>query len=106
LGCSLIDLRVQKTETYSGIEGITTQEPAIQQSMGLIRRSKPGASWKHLIRRFIAARRLLLQAARTVLGGGDPPGIGTSYYAIRAVERVLPDGLDRVMGSAWRDWRR
>ena len=27
---------VQKTETYSGIEGITTQEPAIQQSMGLI----------------------------------------------------------------------
>jgi phthalate 4,5-dioxygenase len=42
----------------------------------------------------VAARRLLLQAAQTVRKGGDPPGIDTSYYAIRAVERVLPDGVD------------
>jgi hypothetical protein len=42
----------------------------------------------------IAARRLLLQAAKTVIEGGDPPGIDTSYYSIRAVERVLPDGVD------------
>jgi hypothetical protein len=26
--------------------------------------------------------------------GDDPPGINTSYYSIRAVERVLPDGVD------------
>jgi hypothetical protein len=26
--------------------------------------------------------------------GGDPPGIDNSYYSIRAVERVLPDGVD------------
>jgi hypothetical protein len=42
----------------------------------------------------IATRRILLQAAKTVLEGGDPPGIDTSYYSIRAVERVLPDGVD------------
>ena len=42
----------------------------------------------------IAARRLLLQAAKAVREGGDPPGIDTSYYSIRAVERVLPDGVD------------
>jgi hypothetical protein len=29
-----------------------------------------------------------------VIEGGDPPGIDTSYYSIRAVERVLPDGVD------------
>jgi len=29
-----------------------------------------------------------------VLEGGDPPGVDTSYYSIRAVERVLPDGVD------------
>src|ERR1044071_3645921 len=32
----LIDRRVQKTETYTGIEGITTQDHAIQESMGPI----------------------------------------------------------------------
>jgi phthalate 4,5-dioxygenase len=42
----------------------------------------------------VAARRLLLQAAKTVRAGGDPPGIDTSYYSIRAIERVLPDGID------------
>jgi hypothetical protein len=42
----------------------------------------------------VAARRLLIEAAKTVGDGGDPPGIGASYYSIRAVERVLPDGVD------------
>jgi hypothetical protein len=36
------------------------------------------------------ARRLLLQAAKVVREGGDPPGVDTSYYSIHAVERVLP----------------
>ncbi|MCI0782422.1 MAG: Rieske 2Fe-2S domain-containing protein [Chloroflexi bacterium] len=38
----------------------------------------------------VAARRLLLQAARTVADGGDPPGLGTSYYRVRAIEQVVP----------------
>ena len=42
----------------------------------------------------VAARLLLLHAAKTVRDGGDPPGIDTSYYSIRAVERVLPEGID------------
>jgi hypothetical protein len=42
----------------------------------------------------VAARRLLLQAAKTVLEGGDLPGVDTSYYSIRAVERVLPEGVN------------
>ena len=38
----------------------------------------------------VVARRLLLQAAKVVREGGDPPGVDTSYYSIHAVERVLP----------------
>ena len=36
------------------------------------------------------ARRLLLEAARTVADGGDPPGTGSSYYGARAVDRIIP----------------
>ena len=43
------------------------------------------------------ARRLLLQAARTVADGGDPPGLGESYYRARAIERTLPSDVK------WRD---
>jgi hypothetical protein len=38
-----------------------------------------------------------LQAASTVADGGDPPGTGDSYYGVRALERVLPQGVQ------WRD---
>ena len=38
----------------------------------------------------IAARRLLLEATRQVAEGQDPPATGTSYYQVRAVERILP----------------
>jgi len=89
----LIDRQVQKTETYTGIEGITTQDHAIQESMGPIvdrSRERLGSTDKAIV----AARRLLRQAAQTVREGGDPPGIDTSYYSIRAVERVLPEGAD------------
>jgi hypothetical protein len=43
------------------------------------------------------ARRLLLQAVKTVQEGGDPLGADTSYYQARAIEQVLPKGV------AWRD---
>ena len=39
----------------------------------------------------VAARRLLLQAARTVDDGGDPPGLGTSCYRVRSIEQVVPN---------------
>jgi phthalate 4,5-dioxygenase len=89
----LIDRQVQKTETYTGIEGITTQDHAIQESMGpIVDRSRERLGSTD--RAIVAARRLLIEAAKTVREGGDPPGRGASYYSIRAVERVLPDGVD------------
>jgi phthalate 4,5-dioxygenase len=91
-----IDREVQRTETYSGIEGVNTQDRAVQESMGpIVDRSREylGPADKAII----AMRRLLLQAVNTVQAGGDPPAVGTDYYTLRAVERIVPD--DRP----WRD---
>jgi hypothetical protein len=45
----------------------------------------------------VAARRMLLEASRTVADGGDPPGMGTSYYRVRAIEDIVAKGVQ------WRD---
>jgi phenylpropionate dioxygenase-like ring-hydroxylating dioxygenase large terminal subunit len=91
-----IDRSVQKTDTYSGIEGVNTQDRAVQESMGpVVDRSQEylGPADKAII----AMRRLLLAAVKTVQNGGDPPATDDSYHHIRAVERMLPDGAE------WRD---
>jgi hypothetical protein len=42
----------------------------------------------------ITMRRLLLQAIKTVEEGGAPPAADASYYQLRAVERIVRDGVD------------
>ena len=91
-----IDRALQRTETFSGIEGINTQDRAVQESMGpIVDRSQEylGPADKAII----AMRRLLLQAVKSVQAGGSPPAVDTSYYTLRAVERMLADG------DEWRD---
>jgi hypothetical protein len=88
-----IDRQVQKTETFSGIEGVNTQDRAVQESMGpVVDRSEEylGPADKAII----AMRRLLLQAVMTVESGGDPPAADESYYSLRAIERILPENQD------------
>jgi hypothetical protein len=84
-----IDRDLQKKENYTGIQGINTQDHAVQESMGrVIDRTQ-----EHLIptdRAVVAARQLLLRAIETVQAGGDPPGVGDSYYHIRAIEDIVP----------------
>jgi len=91
-----IDRQIQKTETYSGIEGVNTQDRAVQESMGpIVDRSEEylGPADKAII----AMRRLLLAAIKTLQAGGSPPATDTSYYRLRAVERIISDG------EAWRE---
>jgi phenylpropionate dioxygenase-like ring-hydroxylating dioxygenase large terminal subunit len=91
-----IDRRVQKTETFSGIEGVNTQDRAVQESMGpVVDRSEEylGPADKAII----SMRRLLLQAVKTVQNGDAPPATDASYHHIRAVERIIADGAE------WRD---
>jgi phthalate 4,5-dioxygenase oxygenase subunit len=80
---------VQKTETFTGIDAVNVQDRAVQESMGpIVDRSREhlGPADKAIIQ----ARRLLLQAVKTVQEGGTPRGINPTYYALRASEGVLP----------------
>jgi phenylpropionate dioxygenase-like ring-hydroxylating dioxygenase large terminal subunit len=91
----LLDRQVQKTETFTGIDGINLQDRAVQESMGpTVDRSKEhlGPADKAVIQ----ARRLLLEAVRTVREGGTPRGVAPTYYTLAAAEGVLPSD---------RDWR-
>src|SRR5712691_1877713 len=91
-----IDRAVQKTDTFSGIEGVNTQDRAVQESMGpIVDRSEEqlGPADKAII----ALRRLLLQAVKSVEAGDAPPAADTSYYQIRAIERMVGDNEE------WRD---
>ena len=89
----LLDRQVQKYETFSGIDGINVQDRAVQESMGaIVDRSK-----EHLgpaDRAVIQARRLLLDAVRSVEKGEPPRGVAPTYYALRAVEAMVPSDTD------------
>jgi phenylpropionate dioxygenase-like ring-hydroxylating dioxygenase large terminal subunit len=92
----LIDRQVQKTETFSGIDGMNTQDRATQESMGpIVDRSREHLGPADCA--IIVARRLLFQAVKAVQEGSDPLGTDTSYYQARAIEKILPRGM------AWRD---
>jgi len=85
----LIDRQIQKTETFTGIHGINTQDRAVQETMGPI----VDRTLEHLgaaDRAIIATRKLLEAAVRAVGDGGDPLGASDAYYELRAVDDVLP----------------
>jgi phthalate 4,5-dioxygenase oxygenase subunit len=89
----LIDRQMQKTVNFTGIEGINTQDRAVQESMGrIVDRSKEhlGPADKAIIQ----ARRLLLEAVKTVQAGGTPRGVEATYYTLRAAEGVIPREAD------------
>lgn len=84
----MIDRQIQKTRTYSGIEGINTQDRAVQESMGPV----ADRTYERLgttDRAIISTRRILLQAVKQVEAGEEPPGVAPTYYKLRAVESVV-----------------
>ena len=94
----LIDRDMQRRENFTGIQGVNAQDRAVQEAMGpIVDRSK-----EHLgqtDRAVIMMRRLLLRAIETIRDGGTPPGLGDSYYGLRAIEDVIPAeelGLDAL----------
>ncbi|HEY7301795.1 MAG TPA: Rieske 2Fe-2S domain-containing protein [Xanthobacteraceae bacterium] len=85
----LIDRAVQKTRTFTGIEGVNTQDYALQEGMGpIVDRSKEhlGTSDKAIV----VLRRLLLDAIRAVERGEDPPGLDPRQHRhIRPYDAVI-----------------
>jgi hypothetical protein len=85
----LIDRKIQKTETFTGIKGINTQDSALQEGMGpIVDRSKEhlGSSDKAIV----ILRRLMLEAIRAVERGEAPLGLDTqSHRNIRPYDAVI-----------------
>lgn len=92
-----IDRDVQRTQTFSGIRGVNTQDMALQEGMGpIVDRSKEilGTSDKAII----TMRRLLLEAMRAVERGERPKGVDPAAH-----RNIRPH--DRVIGAKanWRE---
>jgi hypothetical protein len=87
-----IDRQLQKTETFTGITGINTQDMALQEGMGhVVDRSKEhlGTSDKAII----ACRQLLLEAIDAVEAAQPPRGVDpSSYERVRPYDAVVPPG--------------
>ncbi len=93
----LIDRAVQRTKTFTGIPGLNTQDLAVQESMGrIVNRSREhlGTTDKAVIQ----FRRCLLDAARDLQNGIDPPGADSRSY-----RKVRPADLTIARDVRWQD---
>ncbi|HEY8746134.1 MAG TPA: aromatic ring-hydroxylating dioxygenase subunit alpha, partial [Chloroflexota bacterium] len=80
----------QRTVNYTGIEGVNTQDFAVQESMGTIydRTQEHLGSADTAI---IQMRRLLLEAVRDVAEGVDPIGSHGEGTNVRPAQMYLPE---------------
>ena len=89
----LIDRQRQRTKTFTGIPGLNTQDLAVQESMGpIIDRSREhlGSTDKAVIQ----FRKCLLDAARDLQNGIDPPGSDSkTYRGIRPADLTIPKNV-------------
>jgi phthalate 4,5-dioxygenase len=89
-----IDRQKQKTQTYTGIRGINTQDFALQEGMGPI----CDRSQEHLgtsDKAIIACRQLLLEAIDVVEAGQEPRAVNPDTYRhVRPYDAVIPQGAD------------
>ena len=86
----LIDRDAQKArKSFSGVMRIGVQDAAVQESMGPIE----DRSREHLVSSdngIIMTRKRLLDAARAVGEGREPPGLDPAVQGVRAVSMVAP----------------
>jgi phenylpropionate dioxygenase-like ring-hydroxylating dioxygenase large terminal subunit len=90
----LIDRRLQKTKSYTGIQGISEQDAAVQDSQGLIQdRTKEHLGPTDLgIMHF---RKLMLETARALQQGVEPPHVKhQDRYAVRSGGHVTHKSKD------------
>jgi phthalate 4,5-dioxygenase len=90
----LIDRERQKTTSYTGIEGMGTQDIALQEQMGtLADRSKEHLAPSDQV--IIATRRLLFEALEALERGEPLRGTApASHERVRAADAIMPSGVD------------
>ena len=90
----MIDRKIQKTKTYTGITGVNTQDFALQEGMGpIVDRSQEflGTTDKAIV----TMRRLMLEATREVEAGRPPRATDPKVYRdIRPFDAVIPADVD------------
>jgi len=89
----LIDRAVQKTQTFTGIDGINGAGPRNPGEHGAV----CDRSQEHLgpaDKGIIQMRRLLREAINTVRAGSNPAGVAPSYYDLYCALQVLPRDAD------------
>jgi hypothetical protein len=95
----MIDRRVQKHETFSGIKGISEQDAAIQDSQGRIHdRTREVLSPTDL--GVVQFRIMMLEAAQALAAGTPPEAVDNpAAYRVRSGAIVTPSSLpfDEVM---------
>ncbi|HLI21855.1 MAG TPA: Rieske 2Fe-2S domain-containing protein [Stellaceae bacterium] len=93
----LIDRQIQKTRTFTGIEGVNTQDFAIQEGMGpIVDRSNEYLGTTD--RAIVTLRRMLLEATAAVERGETPPGADPKTHSgIRPYDGIVPPG------ATWRE---
>jgi phthalate 4,5-dioxygenase oxygenase subunit len=93
----MIDRLKQKAETMTGIDGVNTQDYALQEGMGpILDRSKEHVGTTD--RAIILLRKTLLDALDGMKSNKPLPATDpASYRHLRAVDRTIPKG------TAWRE---
>lgn len=94
----LIDRDKQRYVNFTGIDGIGTQDCAVQESMGRIynrTREHLGTSDTAII----AARRRLLSAVDDHERGLDPPALDPECYRVRSFSTLLPKDVPWTEGA-------
>ena len=85
----LLDRQMQRTENFTGIVGVNTQDRALQETMGVIAdRSNERLGTSD--RAIIAMRKLLIEAIKVNDDGGAPRGSQGEFIGIRAIDRIIP----------------
>ena len=93
---------MQRTESFTGIDGVNVQDRAIQETMGrIVDRSKEhlGPADKAIIQ----LRRLLRQAVNTAMEAGTPAGVRPTDYVAR--RRDLCSVCQRCAFQRLKGWR-
>lgn len=90
-----IDRELQRTKTFTGIQGINTQDYALQETMEkpFVDRSRERLGTADLA--IIAARQLLLEATYEVEKGRQPRGVDPdTHRSVRGCDKIIPSDDD------------
>jgi phthalate 4,5-dioxygenase oxygenase subunit len=95
-----IDREKQRTESFTGIDGIQNQDAAVQESMGaIVDRTQEMLGHSDLA--IVRFRRTLLRLAREMEQGRAPTAAqGGALYNVRPVTVLLPEDVPVEQGAA------